>query len=124
MKTISEIDLGLGSDDERIRWAAAEAAGEMIEARPWEAWQLVLRHGSSSIEDTRTAVATCVLEHLLESQFDTFFPLVEAQVRAGNVLLGDTLRRCWKFGIAEERENAERWDKLVAEAKRALTRRT
>lgn len=123
MKTIGEIDAGLSSTDEKARWDAAEAAGELIELRPWDVWRLVLRHGGSENEDTRTAVATCILEHLLEDHFHTFFPLLEAQIRAGNKLLGETLGLCWKFGVAEEPQNAERWDSLLREARRQMTRR-
>ena len=115
---IGLIDAGLESSIERDRWAAAEAAGELIAERPWDAWGVVLRHGISSDEDTRTAVATCVLEHLLESHFETFFPLLEAEIRGGQKLLADTFTRGWKFGEAEMPINSERWDKLVAELTR------
>jgi HEAT repeat protein len=122
MKSIQEIDLGLSSADEKVRWAAAQAAGELIDKSPWDVWQLVLRHGASELEDTRSAVATCMLEHLLERHFDNFFPLLEAQVRQGNVLLGDTFRRCWKFGVAEDIRNSQRWDSLAREVRLAKSR--
>lgn len=122
MKSIGEIDADLSSSDEKTRWAAAQAAGELIAQTPWDVWRLVLRHGISKNEDTRAAVATCMLEHLLEDHFDTFFPLLETQIRNGNYLLGDTLRRCWKLGIAELPDNAERWDRLVSDVRRAARR--
>ena len=122
VKTLEEIDSDLSSSDEKVQWAAAAAAGELIQERPWDVWRLVLRHGASQNEETRSAVATCMLEHLLENDFETFFPLLENQIRAGKLLLGDTLRRCWKLGRAEEPRNAKRWDKLVRDVKLAATR--
>ncbi len=119
MKSIGKIDAGLRSRNAQERWAAAEAAGELIAVKPWDVWRLVLRHGASDDEDLRTAVATCMLEHLLEDHFDTFFPLLEAQIRGGNYALGDTLRRCWKLGAAELPNNAKKWDRLLSDAKRA-----
>ena len=122
MMTISEIDVGLDSGVESMRWAAAAAAGELVASRPWDVWRLVLRHGASEDEDTRAAVATCMLEHLLESHFDTFFPLIENHIRSGGILLGDTLRRCWKLGIAERPENAKRWDRLINDWRKIRSR--
>lgn len=118
MMHIEDIDAGLSSDEESTRWAAAEAAGELIAESPWDVWRLVLRHGGSANEDVRVAVATCILEHLLEHQFAAFFPLLEAEIRAGNHLLGDTFRRCWKFGDAEEASNAKKWDSLLREVRK------
>ncbi|MFN9730874.1 MAG: hypothetical protein ACK59M_10490 [Pseudomonadota bacterium] len=110
---ISEISAGLASDDEKRRWSAAVAAGELIATQPDVVWRLVLAHGSSPSEDLRMAIATCVLEHLLEHHFEVYFPLIEAEVRSGNALLRDTLGMCWKFGQAECPANARRWDELL-----------
>lgn len=117
---IMEIDAGLRSDDEKERWSAAEAAGELVESRPRAVWNLVVAHGVSSCEDVRAAVATCMLEHLLEERFDEYFPLLESEIQSGKLLLGDTLRRCWKLGLSERPDNAARWDNVVSYAKRGL----
>jgi hypothetical protein len=111
--SISEIDTGLRSLDERTRWSAAIAAGELVESRPQDVWDLILQHGTSENEDVRTAVATCMLEHLLEHKFNQYFPLVESEIRAGNALLGKTLLLSWKMGAAKQPANAAQWDSLV-----------
>ena len=58
------------------------------------------------------AVATCLLEHLLEFQFDLYFPRLEREVRSGNRLLADTFMTCWKFDLAEVPRIVKRWERL------------
>jgi hypothetical protein len=71
MDALKEIEEGLSSLDETTRWQAAIAAEELIyEGRPQDAWFVVKKYGSSENEDVRTAIATCVLEHLLEYHFE------------------------------------------------------
>jgi len=66
----------------------------------------------------RTAVATCLLEHLLGHHFSRFFPRVEEATRS-DALLADTFSKCWKFGQATEEGNAKRFDRLQAECRKA-----
>ena len=105
------------------RWQAIIAVGHFIQEEPDAIWSFILRWGNSSDEDLRTAVATCLLEHLLEYHFSRFFPQVEEAVR-GNAVLADTFSRCWKLGQAKEEDNAKRFDGLQAECRkvRAQTR--
>jgi len=65
-----------------------------------------------------------MLEHLLEEHFNEYFSPLEQEVRSGNLLLGDTLRRCWKMGQAELPENSARWDELVTFSRENLAGRT
>jgi len=48
------------------------------EANPEMIWPLVVKHGSSDNAEVRAAIATCVLEHILEYHFEHYFPMVEA----------------------------------------------
>src|SRR5882724_11959274 len=98
MPQIDKIEEGLQSSDESQRWTAASAAGDLIPTKPRSVWNLILKYGSYSNEDVRSAVASCMLEHLLESNFEEYFPLLKTQIIEGNILLTDTFRRCWKFG--------------------------
>jgi len=99
------------------RWQAIIAVGHFIQEEPDAIWSFILRWGSSPDEDLRTAVATCLLEHLLEYHFTRFFPQVEEVVRS-NPMLADTFSRCWKLGQAKEEDNAKRFDGLQAECRR------
>jgi hypothetical protein len=80
-------------------------------------WSFVLRWGCSEDEDLRMAIATCVLEHLLEHHFDTFISRVEETARA-NRLFAETVSSCWRFGQSEEPGRAARLDRLTASLRR------
>jgi hypothetical protein len=99
------------------KWQAIIAVGNFIQEEPDAIWSFIVRWGCSADEDLRDAVATCLLEHLLEHHFSRFFPQVEEAVRS-NALLGDTFLRCWKFGQAKQEENSKRFDSLKAECKK------
>jgi hypothetical protein len=58
----------LASISEPERWAAA--ATEYVYTDPDRIWPLAIRFGSSDILDIRQAIASCVLEHVLEHHFD------------------------------------------------------
>jgi hypothetical protein len=94
------------------RWQAISAVGEFVETDPEAVWSFVTRWGSSPDEDLRMAVATCVLEHLLEYHFDVFISRVEQAARADR-RFGDTVTNCWKFGQSEGLDRAARFDRLV-----------
>jgi hypothetical protein len=93
------------------RWQAIIAVGKYIDSDPEAVWSFIRRWGGHSQEDLRAAVATCLLEHLLEHHFAAFFPRVE-QTALADSLFGDTFRRCWRFGQAEAPGNAERFEAL------------
>jgi len=83
------------SDSENnCRWQAAIVVGMNIEPAPDEAWQIVCEHGNSEDEDMRSAMATILLEHLLEHDFYKYFALIRAEVSAGRLRLLDTLAIC------------------------------
>jgi len=96
------------------RWQAVIEVGKYIETDPEPVWQLVLQWGSHSQSDLRDAIATCLLERLLECHFQSLFPRVPAQAQL-DPAVADTVRRCWKFGQAAESRNAARFDALLQE---------
>ena len=115
---LQEIDLALSSPDESTRWQAAIALGGFSETDPEAIWPLVEKWGSSANEDTRAAIATCVLEHILDAWFVSFFERAERLIREGNVAFADTFCRCSQFGEAREPGNRERFRRLRAKAQR------
>jgi hypothetical protein len=93
------------------RWQAIIEVGEYIESEPEAVWGFIRRWGGHPQEDLRNAVATCLLEHLLEHHFATYFPRVE-ELSMAEPLFGDAFLRCSQFGQAEEPDNARRFAAL------------
>ena len=117
---IADLHAGLGSATETQRWKAARDLGEFVERSPEAVWGLVAQWGCSDHEDTRAAVASCVLEHLLEHHFASVFPRVE-ELALADRRFADTFCWCWRFGESDKPANAVRFDALKA---RLLARRT
>ena len=104
------------NDEEDPRWQAIIVVGEFVKTNPEEVWEFISRWGGHEDEDLRTAIATCLLEHVLEYHFDSIFPRLVNAVDE-NPLFADLFIRCGKFGLSEEPENAERFDHLQKQCK-------
>ena len=98
--------------EEDPRWQAMIAIADFLADEPEPICGFILRWGSHPDADLQSAVASCLLEHLLELHFTQFFPEVEAQVHR-NAVFADTFSRCWKFGQADEAPNSSRFDALL-----------
>jgi hypothetical protein len=107
-----------GTEDSR--WQAVIEIGNFVAQEPETIWPFVLKWGSHEDEDLRTAIATCLLEHLLEHHFDLLFPRVETAARS-NAWFADTTGMCGKFGEAEEPARAARFDRLRSEIRKGTT---
>jgi hypothetical protein len=89
------------------RWQAIIEIGEFIESNPNEVWHFARKWGTHRNRDLRMAIATCLLEHLLEYHFEGIFPLVEkAAVRSKR--FAETFGYCWSFGQTLKPENKKR----------------
>jgi hypothetical protein len=64
-------------------------------------------------EDTITAIATCLIEHLLEHDF-SLFSLIETKIEQGDDKCLLALAKSSKFGAASSDANSKRWDALLA----------
>jgi hypothetical protein len=89
------------------RWQAIIRVGEFISSRPEEVWQFTLRWSKHPQRDLRAAIATCLLEHLLEDHFDAFVARVRLESLA-SVRFASTLMLCWCFGPPEASRHIER----------------
>jgi hypothetical protein len=96
------------------RWQAIIRVAEFLETQPEEVWAFACRWGIHQQADVRAAIATCILEHLLDFDFATFFPRVQSLART-NGNFAHTFKMCWKFGQAKLSEHAQVWDALLAE---------
>lgn len=99
------------------RWQAIIRVGDFIEDAPELVWQFALRWSKTPQADLRDAVATVLLEHLLEHHFKSMFPRVREEAAKSRRFV-DTLSRCWWMGEAGERSNARALDRLVGKKKR------
>ena len=115
---LDRADADFASADEDTRWQAAIAIGAFSETYPEAIWPLVEKWGSSADEDTRTAIATCVLEHVLEARFQPYFARTAALINCGNAFFADTFCGCWKLGEAKEGQNSAKFDRLEKKAYR------
>jgi len=115
-QAISEVERllpGISSSPgvEDPRWQSIISIAEYIGTDLEAVWKFVRKWGSHADEDLRAAIATCLLEHLLEEHFDLIFPRVEAAVGT-DAFFADTFSRCWQFGQATIPENARRFADL------------
>jgi hypothetical protein len=122
IKVAEQLLPGRAAPEDQVdpRWQAIIAIGEFIEQEPEAIWPFVVCWGSHPDEDLREAIATCLLEHLLEHHFELIFPRMETAARS-NALFGETIAQCWKFGQTKDPERAKRFDKLRAEIRRSAT---
>jgi hypothetical protein len=99
------------------RWQAIIKVGECIESHPLEVWRFAREWGAHANEDLRMAVATCLVEHLLEYDFDQIIPLVE-QACGQSKRFADTVSSCWEFGQTKTPKNQKRFRRLLQQIRR------
>ena len=100
--------------DSDPRWQAIIAIGEYIQDEPQAIWQFICKWGESSSEDLRMAIATCLLEHLLEYHFHEYFPKVREMCRRSKIF-ASTFEMCAQFGQSKQRENSQAFLALMKE---------
>lgn len=91
--------------DNNCRWQSLIIIGEYINNYSDEIYNIIIKYGSSEDEDMRAAIATVLLEHLLEKDFKKYFSLYK-NISKNNLLLLDTLSICWVNGT-DSREQRE-----------------
>ena len=100
--------------------SAIIAIANFIEDEPEAIWSFVERWGQHPDEDLRQAIATCVLEHLLERHFDLVFPRVK-RLAESNEQFARTVAMCWPSATSMEFESLRRRITPFAEARGYLT---
>ena len=106
-------------DGERdSRWQAIISIGDYIETQPEAVWRFAHRWGKHAQADLRRAIATCLLEHLLEHHFELLFPRVR-RAAMESPRFADTFDCCWSFGEAKAAKNAARVERLQGQLRRS-----
>lgn len=95
------------------RWQAVIRVAEFIPDNAEQVWEFAAKWGGILDPDLQAAIATCLLEHLLEHHFDFVFPKVAERARRDSIF-ASTLRLCWKFGQAERPEGSAALDALIS----------
>ncbi len=96
------------------RWQAIIDVSEHLQQQPEEVWRFTRKWGAHANADVRMAVATCLLEHLLECHYARLFPLVAEACRKSR-RFADTLSMCFEFGQTRSPRNRARFRALKAE---------
>jgi hypothetical protein len=102
------------------RWQAIIEVAMSAEREPEAIWPFVLKWGSHEDEDVRAAIATCLLEDLLQYHFDLLFPRVALAARSSE-FFAKTTAMCWKFGEAAEPVRAAQFDALCDEIRKTVS---
>jgi hypothetical protein len=107
-----------GEGERDPRWQAIIDIGGFIESDPEPIWSFIERWGKRPDEDLRMAIATCLLEHVLECHFDLIFARMERLARS-NRWFAEMVGTCWRFGQSELPESAARLEGLMRELRNA-----
>jgi hypothetical protein len=97
------------------QWKAVINLIDFIVTDPDRIWTFISKWGRSDHEYQRSAIATCLLERLLERHFDRFFNAVKIAVKSDE-RFAHTFARCSKFGQSKLGVNAVHFDALRKEA--------
>ena len=106
--------------DNNCRWQAVVVVGESLDTKPEAVWEVVKEFGDDPDEDVRAAIATCLLEHLLERDFDRYFPRIRQEILNGRSLMIDTLGSSW-FGDKDD-PNFKKVQAFVRNAQRGRSK--
>jgi len=102
--------------NDEVYWLAATVLSYFVEKYPAQLLRIIRSVAQDSSDDQRTALAKCILEHLMENHFDDVINMVSQETDAElRYALVDILARCWPFGEAEKKSNWERVESLVRE---------
>jgi hypothetical protein len=91
----------IGDLDNDCRWQAAIVVGHFITDRPESVWRIIVRHGKSSDTDLAAALATVLLEHLLDRHPSRFLRRLRRLVAAPRSPYRDLVQRTWQSGACE-----------------------
>jgi hypothetical protein len=92
----------------KVRYEALGIFEQLLESDHEKVWPFVVKYGSHPNSHIRGALAALVLEVLLGTHHNQYFPRVKNIVLSGDRRFLDTLTRCWPFG-----QSVRHWHTLV-----------
>jgi len=84
--------------DNDCRWQALIVVGEYVNTHPEVVWEVIREFGGHPDRDMRDAVATVLLEHLLEARPTIYFPRIRAELRIRDWRFADMASSVWVSG--------------------------
>jgi hypothetical protein len=103
-------------------WQEAIRLAEYLDREPDRVFAIAMKALSIAREaDTLDALATCIIEHILERNF-SYFDHIEKEINRGNGRMIYALAMCRKFGESRNDVNAQRWEDLLSANKKRLQR--
>jgi len=111
----------------KIRWRTLSMISCYIKPFPSKLWPFIVNYGTARSKDLRLGVACCLLEHLLEHHFESYFSRIEKLLYKDSRFIY-TLQnsrsfitaeqRCMLDRMLEEDTNHTKWthDKLLSRA--------
>src|SRR5262245_53048934 len=75
------------------RWQAIIAVGDFIESDPELVWQFILDTADTSDQDLQSALATCLLEHLIEEHPE--YKKLASDYASKDTRISGILSMCW-----------------------------
>ena len=93
--------------DSTCRWQSLIVIGDYIRGSPSKVWDVVCEHSHQADDDMLNALATLLLEHLLEHHFEATYARIEEGVGFDRSAMRSMLKRCWRFGQGDEQ-----WERL------------
>jgi len=97
------------------RWQAIMKIEDFVESEAEAIWPFAQKWGSVANEpDLNAAIATLLLERLLQHHFQLIFPRVSSAVRESPAF-ADAFSICYKLGQAKQPGHSEQFDKLREE---------
>jgi hypothetical protein len=81
----------------QCRWAAAILIQDFIPFFPDDVWEIVRTSSNTANPDLRDALATVILEHLLEWDFDRVIARIREELVQRNRSIGQVAAQCWNF---------------------------
>jgi len=114
----------VSSNNNDVRWQSLIVLGEYLSSghRHAEVWEVITQCWDGD-DDMKDALATVLLEHLLEYDFAGTFRRIEDALPQHGAEIVDLLRRCWAFGAAKSHWSRvkglmARWEQRAAEGQR------
>ncbi|MCP4562756.1 MAG: hypothetical protein GY873_21395 [Bosea sp.] len=101
------------NDDEEIwRLCANSWYSEAAYSRPRDIWSEIKECIEIGDESAIAAISSCIVEHMLQVDFEYFAREIKIELDKGNVPMADCMSTCGKFGQSLLPENSNLFDLL------------